>query len=101
MTLYISVRRAIIIGNQQNNRNDPPFEIRTHKQDTQPRRSHGEELTGKIRMVYNRREPLACGAVCWMEVDEPQIIPVSHMEPQQSPSSINLGVTEMIEIKDG
>jgi hypothetical protein len=70
MTLYISVRRKIVVNNNKLNQNDPPWEVRTERDATNPKRVYDATYTGTIRIVYDAANPLASGAVCWLEVDE-------------------------------
>jgi hypothetical protein len=59
------------MNNGQFGRNDPPYEVRISKDDTNPRRYHSFSLKGNnIRFIYDVQNPLCSGAVCWCEVDE-------------------------------
>lgn len=70
MTLYVSIRRAILVSNKKLGRNDGPFEIRKSPDDKNPESVVTAEFKGTVRLVYNKSNPLASGALCWLEIDE-------------------------------
>jgi hypothetical protein len=70
MTLYVSVRRQVVVNNKKLGRNDPPYEVRQSKSDPKPQTVHDASYTGTVRLVYDPGNPLISGAICWMEIDE-------------------------------
>lgn len=70
MTLYVAVSKRVIEQNLRTGRNDPPYEIYKHKRDRDPLPAHEAVFRGVLRLVYNVKEPLCSGAVCWLEIDE-------------------------------
>jgi hypothetical protein len=70
MTLYISVKRAVLVNNFRNKTTDPPYEIRTSKAQLDPQRVSDLTYTGTIRLKYDPANPLVSGAVAWIEIDE-------------------------------
>jgi hypothetical protein len=78
MTKYVSVRRKIVMDNKKMGRNDPPYEIRTSKDDPSPQTVLNASFSGDIRLVYDPDNPLISGAVCWMEIDEVPAPPPSN-----------------------
>jgi len=69
MNLYVSVKKETLANNLKFNRNDPPFEIRTSKKDTNPTAYNEISFTGKITFKYDKENPLCCGAVAWVEIE--------------------------------
>lgn len=73
MTIYVSVRRAIVAANARVGTRDCPFEIRQTKDDQNPTRVSQAQFVGTIRLVYNPESLLVSGAACWLEIDEKKI----------------------------
>jgi hypothetical protein len=70
-TQYISVNRHIVASNKKNQETNPPFEIRTAKNQIDPQRVSDIAFANPVavRLVYDPKAPLFSGAVCWIEVD--------------------------------
>ena len=70
MTTYVSINHAIVVSNKRHNRTDPPFEVRTAKDDAEPETVSEGTYTGTIRLVYNPDDPVTGNFLCWIEIDE-------------------------------
>lgn len=69
-TLYITVNKHVIARNYKTGANDPPYEIRKSKSDTEPLRVHEAVFKGTIRLVYDPKEPIEQRqAACWVEIE--------------------------------
>ena len=71
MTLFISVNRAQAVYNAQNNTNFPIYEIRTNKNDPNPRLYNNVTIScTAVTARYDPENPLISGAFAWIEVEE-------------------------------
>ncbi len=68
--VYVSVNRRILANNHKTGRKDPPYEVRTSKTDTTPKRQTTLVISNAKNVVfqYQPGAPLVSGAVCWVEV---------------------------------
>lgn len=101
--LIVSVSRHAIHRNFKEGRNDPPFEIRRAKDDTNPERVHSQEFHGTIRLIYDKDAPLASHANCWVEIDE---VTADQLMALNAPVAlqqviISCGVSEVAKVVDG
>ena len=70
MSIFVSINHAIIMSNRKHGRSDPPFEIRTSKDDKAPQTLSNASYTGTVKLVYDPQNPLSSGQVVWFEIDE-------------------------------
>ena len=70
----IHVHQGRIRSNKKYGCNEPVITIKTYKQNTKTvvvsnEYAHEVEILGHSKIVYNKDEPLSCGAKVWIETD--------------------------------
>lgn len=68
MKTRIHVNQHNIKHNVQNGTELPVFTVKTYKSNTY---AYKVRIDGPSELVYNEKNPLSCGARCWIETDSP------------------------------
>ena len=66
MKTIVHVNQHVIKANRKHGRCSPTLTVKTYKSNDY---AHTVHIDGPSTVVYRPREPLSCGAVCWIETE--------------------------------